>query len=75
LNFEPPQGFERSEAIEPFDRTQGKLLERLELAICICEGRLHGLSSDLRLSGFVLAATKPTAYQSTVETLDDDLHH
>jgi hypothetical protein len=30
LNFEPPQRFERSEAIEPFDRTQGKLLERLE---------------------------------------------
>jgi hypothetical protein len=32
LNFELPQGFERSEAIEPFDRTQGRLLERLELA-------------------------------------------
>ena len=40
--------FERSEAIEPFDRTQGKLLERLELAICMCESRLHGLPSDLR---------------------------
>jgi hypothetical protein len=24
--------FERSEAVEPFDRTQGRLLERLELA-------------------------------------------
>ena len=30
LNLEPPQGFERSEAVEPFDRTQGRLLERPE---------------------------------------------
>jgi hypothetical protein len=28
--FEPPQGFEWSEAVEPFDTTQGRLLERLE---------------------------------------------
>ena len=41
--------FERSEAIEPFDRTQGKLLERLELAICMREMRLHGSPEILQL--------------------------
>jgi hypothetical protein len=40
--------FERSEAIEPFDRIQGRLFERLELAICMCETCLHGFSSDLQ---------------------------
>ena len=40
FNLELPQGFERSAAIEPFDRTQGRLLERLERAFGFRESDL-----------------------------------